>query len=786
TMYAQTNCFVGTKLEYGLFQSADASEVYVVTERAARNMAFQDLSPANGQVVRLGTISGQAIIGTKVNAPLSCYADGVYVLPMENVLATKGTGVVTSVPSDSPDDYAVLRDLKKKADFYGIQPAWVDGYEPRPVISTAAYGEMVAPALCDEMRINSQKDRDQLAKAKEVAYKEGFYNGTMSVGEFKGQSVQEAKPKVRELLIATGDGFAYAEPEGLVMSRSADECVVALCDQWYFDYGEAAWKAVTEECLASLDMCSSETHRQLQRALHRLHQWACVRSYGLGTKVPWDPTLLIESLSDSTIYMSYYTVAHLLHRSLDGSAPGPLGITPGDMDGAAWDHVLLGRELPAGHSKAEALDKLRRSFLYWYPVDIRSTGKDLIQNHLTFFLYVHTALFGKAEWPRSVRANGHLLLNGEKMSKSTGNMISLRESCNRYGADATRLALADVSDGIEDANFEESTANAAVLRLFTLMEWATEAHNALEQSDAAPDQAVRAGDIALRPASSPMTTVDRVFDAEMDALTLAAGAAYERTMYRDALTSGFYEFTKAREWYTNVTADTGMHPALLRKYISRQAILLAPITPHWAEHVWKTVVGSATSIMEARWPADLPSEPDYALLAAGDYVRKVVKSVRCAEGARRRRITKKGAAAASAGCQAPKSLDVLVACDVPKCREDVAESRQDDPAQGAKLDKRMSPAEGSRGGAASTKAASFAQETKRRVDLARSRALADVERLDEAGLLREVLPYLKWSLGYDVINIVDLADAGELDEAQTRAAGAARPGSPGFLIRGAP
>ncbi|KAJ2686148.1 cytosolic leucyl tRNA synthetase, partial [Coemansia spiralis] len=398
---------------------------------------------------------------------------------MDNVLATKGTGVVTSVPSDSPDDYAALRDLKKKPDYYGIEPAWVDGFEPRPVISTVAYGEMTAPALCSEMKINSQKDRDQLAKAKEIAYKEGFYNGTMSVGEFKGQPVQEAKQKVRELLVACGEGFAYAEPEGLIMSRSGDECVVALCDQWYIDYGEAAWKAATQECLAAMDTYGNETRHQLEISLGWLHQWACVRSFGLGTKVPWDESLLIESLSDSTIYMSYYTVAHLLHRSLDGSAPGPLGITPGDMDGAAWDYVLLGKELPAGHSKADALGNLRRSFLYWYPVDIRSSGKDLIQNHLTFFLYVHTALFAKAEWPRSVRTNGHLQLNGEKMSKSTGNTLGLREACDRYGADATRLTLADAGDSIEDANFEESTANAAILHLYTLLEWITEAKRAL-------------------------------------------------------------------------------------------------------------------------------------------------------------------------------------------------------------------------------------------------------------------------------------------------------------------
>ncbi len=50
------------------------------------------------------------------------------------------------------------------------------------------------------------------------------------------------------------------------------------------------------------------------------------------------------------------------------------------------------------------------------------SGKDLINNHLTFALYNHTAIWHSdaSKWPRAVRTNGHLLLNAEKMSKSTG------------------------------------------------------------------------------------------------------------------------------------------------------------------------------------------------------------------------------------------------------------------------------------------------------------------------------------------------------------------------------
>ena len=107
----------------------------------------------------------------------------------------------------------------------------------------------------------------------------------------------------------------------------------------------------------------------------------------------------------------------------------------------------------------------------FYPMDIRSSGKDLIPNHLSFCIYVHSALFPESMWPRSMRANGHLLLNGKKMSKSTGNSLTLNDSIAKFGADASRLALANAGDGVDDANFEEDDANKLILRLYTLIEF---------------------------------------------------------------------------------------------------------------------------------------------------------------------------------------------------------------------------------------------------------------------------------------------------------------------------
>lgn len=152
---------------------------------------------------------------------------------------------MTCVPSDSPDDYITSLDLAKKAEYYKIDPSWI-AFDPVPVLSTPTYGDLTAPALVDKFKIQSPKDVKQLAEAKEIAYKEGFYQGTMVIGEYKGLKVEEAKTKVREDMIKGEVAFAYSEPENLVMSRSADECIVALCDQWYLDYGETGWRIKAE------------------------------------------------------------------------------------------------------------------------------------------------------------------------------------------------------------------------------------------------------------------------------------------------------------------------------------------------------------------------------------------------------------------------------------------------------------------------------------------------------------------------------------------------------------
>ncbi|KAI1818353.1 leucyl-tRNA synthetase [Poronia punctata] len=696
-------------------------------------MAFQGVFPQWGVYEKVVSLVGSDVVGTLVNAPLSIHDKGIRILPMSTVKPTKGTGVVTCVPSDSPDDYATVMDLIKKPDFYGVQKEWVIE-DILPIIQTPS-SDLIAKHLYETMKINSPKDQ-KLPEAKEIAYKEGFYSGVMIYGEFKGMSVQEAKPLVKKQLVDSGLAFNYGEPDGLVISRSGDDCVAAYLDQWYFNYGsgenggDQEWY---EKAIGAIESDRTNTFfpegkHAMKQALNWLSQWACSRSFGLGTKLPWDHTQLVESLSDSTIYMAYYTVCHYLHSDIYGKVPGLASkpISPSQMSDGAWDYVFKLTDNVESDIPRADLDAMRREFSYWYPLDVRISGKDLVNNHLMFCLYHHVALFDEPFWPRGIRVNGHLMLNGEKMSKSTGNFLTLRDAVEKYGADATRISLADGGDGIEDANLEETVANATILRLYELRKWCQESVN---------DSNLRTGELGL---------FDKLFLNEMNILVAHTKSFYEDTSFKLALKAGFYDFIASRDWYRDITKAVGisMHHDLVKRYVELQALLLAPIAPHFSEYLYRDILKNDGSVHNALYP-DVPPQ-DVALTAVFNYVRSVTSNITAAEGNQIKKLAK--GKTTSYDPKEPKKLTISVATSFPAWQDkSIGLMAQQHESTGAidvkELTKQIDKKD-------MKKVMPFVQGLKKRLDSGEKPADVFARRLpfDEAETLREIVPSLKQTI----------------------------------------
>ncbi|GKT34493.1 Leucine--tRNA ligase, cytoplasmic, partial [Aduncisulcus paluster] len=633
TMYGQTNCWALPTGEYGAYELEDG-RVIIVSDYAGKNLAFQDHQCKGGEFGEtrcLGHCTGSDLFGVPLRAPRTSY-DTVYVLPLLTISMSKGTGIVTSVPSDAPDDYAALKDLMRKPllrEKFGLKDEWVMPYEVVEIIEISDLGKdkvtstRSAVYMCDEeLKVQSQHDHAKLVVAKQECYESGFYKGKMIIDDvvtvagkeipLKGMAVSDAKEVVRDAMIEAKECFMFSVADKEVVSRSGDQCVCALVDQWYIDYSELEWQNdVFKTFKRDLDTFCPEIRNSMRQIISWLGPKSVSRIFGLGTRIPWDTQFLIESLSDSTIYMAFYTVSHLLQGGVldgKGDGKGTIGVAAETMDNAAWDAVMLKKPLPEGHPlTSEQLEKLRREFNYWYPVDIRVSGKDLVYNHLVMALYNHVAIWGcddQSKMIKGIRANGHLLLDGEKMSKQKGNFLTAKQAIDLYGADAVRLTLATSGDGVEDANFKTDEAKAAALKMAAVLQFAEHTCGLEVADDEEDEEEIRHRGVALRPIDSPLTLLDEVCLSQINSCIRETIAAFDRCLFARGVKYAMYEMLKVRDQYRNHSLGN-MHTGVAREWLRVHALLMAPITSHYSEEIHRNILG-LESVQKTVYPLEFP------------------------------------------------------------------------------------------------------------------------------------------------------------------------------------
>jgi leucyl-tRNA synthetase len=399
-------------------------------------------------------------------------------------------------------------------------------------------------------------------------------------------------------MINAGTALPYFEPESTVISRTGEECIVALTDQWYIPYGEPDWQALVSGHLhgSQFNGFNDKIMEKFDQVLGWLKEWACSRQFGLGTKLPWDNAWVIESLSDSTIYMAYYTIAHYFHgdlTNLSGSKGAPINIKPEDLTDDVFSYIFLKKPFPedvTSNVSIDILNKMREEFEYWYPIDLRVSAKDLIQNHLTMFLYHHTEIWKDFPemWPRGIYCNGHIMVDAEKMSKSKGNFLMMLECVEEFTADATRFALADAGDSMEDANFDRAVANQAISYLYVEEDWIKQMVSEISASN------LRKGE---------MMFMDKAFDNEMDYSIEATCLEYSKMCYRDGLHRCWFDLMIVRDMYRDWTIKCGipMHEDIITRFMDAIVVMMAPITPHWCENCWG-ILKKQGSVCNTSWP----------------------------------------------------------------------------------------------------------------------------------------------------------------------------------------
>ena len=227
----------------------------------------------------------------------------------------------------------------------------------------------------------------------------------------------------------------------------------------------------------------------------------------------------------------------------------------------------------------------------WMPVDQYVGGIEHAVMHLLYSRFFTKVLADEEgldhrEPFTNLLAQGMVQLEGEKMSKSKGNVVSPQRIVDEYGADTARLFMMEAAQPERDFDWSEEGVKAThrfLTRLNDLVE------------DYAAGEVALAGDGDAEAADRG--EIDDYVADETDAAVAIAGAEYDDLTFNVALREAQDLVGTLRSY--REYADP--HPAVFERGVDVAVRLLAPVAPHLAEELWETL-GRDGFVAEAAWP----------------------------------------------------------------------------------------------------------------------------------------------------------------------------------------
>jgi leucyl-tRNA synthetase len=558
TVYGQVCFWVNPEIEYR--RIVKDGETWIVSPQAAEKMVLQ-----KDGVEEKGTISGKDMIGWLCEAPM--IHREIPVFPASFCDPDVGTGLVTSVPSDAPDDWISLEAVKKDPEMktkYGLSQELIDSVVPISIIEMKGYGDFPAKDMIDRLGIKGPGD-EKLVEAKKQVYKDGYHMGRMKpiCGEYAGMKVDVAKDKMRQAMIDAGEAEPFYDLTEEVVCRCGSRVhIKRIDDQWFINYADQELTDRTSEHCRTMNINPDEYESNVHSVLNWYRERACVRlGNWLGTRFPFDDKWIIEAISDSTLYPVYYIISIYANEGQ---------IKPDQMTEEFFDYVILGRRTAAEVSAStgvsqELLDKIRADVLYWYPLDMNLGGKEHMTVHFPGFLFNHVAILPKDMWPRGITVNWYVTgKNSDKISKSKGGAQPIPGAAAKFGVDAMRLYYAHVASMFVDVEWSEDKVMMYRQRIDRIM-------------GTIPD--------LLASADGPGgEIIDKWLLSRFNTNVARIREVMETNDLRSMCTIVYFDMLNDLKWYIR---RGGNGKESVREALRIWIQCMMPVTPHIAEELWE-------------------------------------------------------------------------------------------------------------------------------------------------------------------------------------------------------
>lgn len=564
TVFGVTNMWVNPLSEYA--QAQVNGEKWILSKQAEMKLSEQ-----LKKVEEKGTISGKDLVGKKCQNPVT--KDWVLILPAWFVSEQHTTGVVMSVPAHAPYDFAALNDLKKNAKTlkeFSLDQEDVKAIKLIGLIDVEGFGEFPAVDAVQKLGVKTQEEKDKLEKATSLVYKNEFHKGKLNAacGKYAKIAVNEIKDVLITDLKKQGVSDSIWEPTAEVICRCTTKCHVKILEnQWFLKFSDEKWKEKVRNCLKEMALVPPEIRTQFENTIEWLENKACARRSGMGTPLPWDKEWIVETLSDSTIYMAYYPIARVINEKK---------LAADNLPDELFNFIFneegrMSQVIQKSGLEEETVLEMKKEFEYYYPVDLRNSAIELVQNHLTYYLFHHTALFRKQHWPKGISVNGWVQVEGEKMSKSKGNIFPMLDLAEEYGADVFRLNIITPNEGLADADWKFDSIKLRrrqLEQLFELTEFAFNIANGKGESG----------------------REEALLESRVNNAVKKTTQAYEKLYFRTGAFHALHSGLTAIKTYAQRKGSQS-NRQIITENLKKIVLLACPLSPHTSEELWEQLGG---------------------------------------------------------------------------------------------------------------------------------------------------------------------------------------------------
>ncbi len=450
------------------------------------------------------------------------------------------------------------------------------------------------------------------------------FDGTMNeqAGEYSGQSVDQARVGIAQQL--EDDGFLVRVENHPHSVGTCDRCesVVEplISKQWFVSMKPLAEPAIQAAYNGDVRFVPERFTRVYLDWMENIHDWCISRQLWWGHRIPvW-----------TCLDCGHQWASVEEHQDSCGvCASQNIEQDPDVLDtwfsSGLWPFSMLGWP--------EKTEDLAR----YYPGSVLETGYDIIFFWVARMIFFGLKFMGEVPF-HTVYLHGTVRdANGQRMSKTKGNVLDPTTITAKYGTDALRFTLITASGPGADLKLAEEHVESN-------RNFANKLYNATRFVLGAIEGAqIQLGDDGgpAEPAEKSMSLADKWIVSRLDRTLESVNRNMENYQFHEAGRE-LYEFIWSEycDWYieaakVRLRADT-VDPAAaqtLAFVLERSLRLLHPFMPFVSEELWQRLPHTGPALIVAPWPeSNNQYEGSYA---AFEVVKEVVRSIRNARAEQR-------------------------------------------------------------------------------------------------------------------------------------------------------